>query len=104
MGCETGEVTSFVKEFFQMQTFVAPKIPKAVLSSIYEEVRCDDGPNTNPGLTLDQSRLFLKRVHDFVYRNLWGEVKSLQRRKATTSLVASMSPCSLDKDSKAAIS
>lgn len=83
---QSGEVMAFLNDFFMRHDFPPPKLPTAVFSNLYNQVKTDSGRGDVEGLSVSETADFAKRVHDFMLTNrgLRGEMRE-QRRSATAS-------------------
>lgn len=81
----TGEVMSFLREFFQLHDCPEPKLPSAVYATIYNQVKIETGSTDLNGLDIDEMCIFAMRVHDFIFTGLSGEVREIKRKSTAAS-------------------
>lgn len=83
-GCiawKSGEAMSFLQEFFELHSMPPPKLPSAVFATLYNQVRMHrDVPEEREGLDPDEMIEFATKVHEFIYKNLKGEMKDIRRK------------------------
>jgi len=84
----------FLNDYFRLLDFPPPKLPNAVFSTIYDQVKSENGNSDLDGLSAAATREFAKRVHDFVLtsRGLLGEMREQRAEQRRTQLSARGAP------------
>jgi len=78
---KSGEAMSFLQEFFELHSMPPPKLPSAVFATLYNQVKMNRHvPEDREGLDVDEMVEFATKVHEFIYKNLKGEMKDIRRK------------------------
>lgn len=86
---KNGEVMKFLNDFFERHDSPPPRLPSAVFSNIYNQVKIESGHTEIDGLNVVEIHDFCKRIHDLYMTNrgLRGEMR--ERRPSATSATSS---------------